>query len=126
MNTLTHQRGMTMWGLMFVFAVIGFVVYMGIILFPPYMSDYKVASTLNNLAKQSDVGSMTRDDIVNSLEKRFDIDSITHINLKQDLKVEKRGPNRLIMIHYEVEVPVAGNLYVLLKFKHDKQVKADN
>ena len=126
MNRLNRQRGMTMWSLMFVLVVIGFVMYIGILLFPPYMADFKVKSTLDNLAKQSDIGTMSRDDIITSLDKRFDIDTITHINLKQDLKIEKRGPNRLIMIHYEVEVPVFSNVYVLLKFKHDKSVKADS
>ena len=126
MNRLNRQRGMTMWSLMFVLAVLGFSVYIGFLLLPPYMADFKVKSTLDQLAKQSDIGSMSRDDIITSLDKRFDIDSISHINLKQDLKIEKRGPNRLIMIHYEVEVPVFGNVSVLLKFKHDKQVKADN
>lgn len=125
MNTPNRQRGMTMWGMLFVFVVIGFVVYLGILLFPPYMADFKVKSTLDNLAKQSDVGSMSRDDLILSLDKRFDIDNITHINLKQDLKLEKRGNFRLIKIHYEVEVPVFGNVNLLLKFKHDKQVKAD-
>ncbi len=126
MNTLNRQRGMTMWSLMFVLIVLGFSVYIGFILFPPYMADFKVKSTLDQLAKQSDIGSLSRDDIITSLDKRFDIDDVRHINLKQDLKVEKRGPNRLIMIHYEVEAPVFGNVYLLLKFKHDKSVKADN
>ena len=126
MNRLNRQRGMSMWSLMFVLTVLGFVVYIGFLLFPPYMADFKVKSTLDQLAKQSDVGSMSRDDIINSLDKRFDIDDIKHINLKQDLKVEKRGPNRLIMIDYEVEAQVAGNVSMLLKFKHVRQVKADN
>jgi len=125
MNTANRQRGMTMWGLLFVFVVIGFVAYIGILLFPPYMADFKVKSTLDNLAKQGDVGTMSRDDLIISLDKRFDIDNITHIDLKQDLKLEKRGNFRLIKIHYEVEAPVFGNVYLLLKFKHDKQVKAD-
>lgn len=126
MNRLNRQRGMTMWSLMFVLVVLGFVVYMGILLFPPYMADFKVKSTLDNLAKQSDIGSMSRDDIITSLDKRFDIDNITHIDLKKELRVEKRGPNRLIMLDYEAEAPVFGNLSVVLKFKHVKQVKADN
>ncbi|OGI40114.1 MAG: hypothetical protein A2140_07020 [Candidatus Muproteobacteria bacterium RBG_16_62_13] len=126
MNRLNRQRGMSMWSLMFVLIVLGFSVYIGFLLFPPYMADFKVKSTLDQLAKQSDVGSMSRDDIINSLDKRFDIDDIKHINLKQDLKVEKRGPNRLIMIDYEVEAQVAGNVSMLLKFKHVRQVKADN
>ena len=126
MNRLNRQRGMSMWSLMFVLTVLGFSVYIGFLLLPPYMADFKVKSTLDQLAKQSDVGSMSRDDIINSLDKRFDIDDIKHINLKQDLKVEKRGPNRLIMIDYEVEAQVAGNVSMLLKFKHVRQVKADN
>jgi len=125
MNRLNRQRGMTIWSLSFVLAVLGISVYLVFLLLPPYMDDYKVRTTLNNLVKQSDIGTMTRDDIVTSLEKRFDIDTISHINLKQDLTVEKRGPFRIIQIHYETEIPVVGNLYFVLKFRHDKQVKAD-
>jgi len=124
MNSLNRQRGMTMWSLMFVLTVLGFAVYLGLLLIPAYMSDYKVKTTLNNLVKQSDIGTMSQEDIYQSLEKRFDIDTITHVNLKQDLKIEKRGPFRIIRINYETEIPVLGNLYIVLKFRHDKQVKA--
>jgi hypothetical protein len=123
MKLRKRQQGMTMWGMIFVIAVIAFVVFITFKLFPPYMADFKVKAAFDSLGRQADAGAMSRDEIANALSKRFDIDDISHVNLS-DLKIEQAGKNRVIRLDYEVEVPIAANLYVLLKFEHYKQVRS--
>lgn len=121
--TLRHyQKGMTMWGMIFSLTVLAFVVFLIFKLFPPYMDDFKVSAALDSLGRQSDAGSMAPQEITAALGKRFDIDNISHVN-PGDLKIEQVGKGRVIRLDYEVEVPMAGNLYVLLKFGHRKQVR---
>jgi hypothetical protein len=121
--TLRHlQQGMTLWGMAFVLSVFAFVVFLVFKLFPPYMDDFKVAAALDSLGRQADSGSMSREEINTALSKRFDIDNISHVGL-DELKIETVGKNRVIRLNYEVETPILGNLYVLLKFEHHKQVR---
>jgi type II secretory pathway pseudopilin PulG len=122
MKLRNRQQGMTMWGMLFVISVIAFVVFMVIKLFPPYKDDFKVKAALDSVMRQSDAASLTREDIVGSLSRRFDIDDISHVALDKDLQIATRGKMKVVAINYEVEVPIVSNVYVLLKFEHEKQV----
>lgn len=121
MHYRRQQQGMTFWGLVFFLGVLAFFLFVGFKLFPPYMEDFKVRAALDSLARESDFGSMTRPQISESLEKRFDIDNITAVKLGTDLTVETRGRLKLVRITYENVVPVVGNLSFLIQFDHVRQ-----
>ena len=123
MKVLKNQRGMTMWSLLFVLGVIAFITFLVLKLFPPYMADIKVRSALDSLARQSDVDTMTKSDIVVALEKRFDIDSVTHVDPRKDLVITTRGRMRIIRIKYEAVIPMVANISALLEFDHQREVR---
>jgi Domain of unknown function (DUF4845) len=118
------QRGMTMWGMLFVLGVLAFFLFLGFKLFPPYMTDFKVRSALDSLARQSDFATMSKADIGEALSKRFDIDMIDGVDLGNSLSVETRGRLRVVRIKYEAVIPMAFNISALLEFDHQKQVAA--
>jgi len=118
-----RQQGMTFWSLVFFLGVLAFALFIGFKLFPPYMEDFKVKAALDGLARQPDVGTLSRADISLSLEKRFDIDNIDAVKLAQDLSVETRGRQKIIRIRYDNIIPVVGNLSILLEFDHVKEVR---
>ncbi len=122
MVTKHTQRGMTFWSLLFVLAVIATVVFLTLKLFPAYLGDFKVKAALDSLARQPDVASMGKAEIINGLDKRFDIDDIKHVDLKKDLSIEQRGRNRVIRIQYEAVIPLVYNVSVLLEFDHSREV----
>jgi hypothetical protein len=115
---------MTMWGMIFVLSVLAFVVFISFKLFMPYKDDFKVRAALDSLARQPDVDTMGKEEIIGALSKRFDIDDIVHVKAGEDIKIETRGRMKVIRIQYEAEIPIAGNLYILLKFNHEKQVRS--
>lgn len=118
------QKGMTFWGLSFVLGVLAFFLFLLFKLLPPYLIDLKVSTALNGLAQESDVGSKSKIEITQSLYKRFDVDDITHVELKRDLTLELRGRTKIIRIRYETVVPMAFNISALLKFEHVAEVKS--
>jgi hypothetical protein len=118
------QKGMTMWGMIFVLSVLAFVVFISFKLFTPYKDDFKVRAALDSLARQPDVDTLGKEDIINALAKRFDIDDIEHVKAGQDVKIETRGRMKIIRIQYEPEIALFGNVYLLLKFNHEKQVRS--
>jgi hypothetical protein len=112
-----------MWGTIFVLSVIVFAAFISFKLFMPYKDYFKVVAALESAIRQSG-GSISKEDLVASLQKRFSVDDIEHVDLAKDLKVEVRGSTQVFLIDYEVEVPIAGNLFILLKFKTEKQVRS--
>jgi hypothetical protein len=122
MQSKSRQRGMTFWGLLFVLGVIAVVMFLIFKLFPVYMGDFKVRSALDSLAKQQDIATMSKTDIAYSLEKRFDVDDIRHVNLKQDLTIEARGKGRVVRIQYAAVVPMVSNISALVEFDHSREV----
>lgn len=124
MHNHQQQRGITFWGLLFVLGVLAFFLFLMFKLFPPYMEDFKVKGALDSLARQSDIGSMSRGDIAAALYKRFDIDNITGVKLDKDLTVETRGRTKVIRIRYENVTPIIANVSILLEFDHAKEVRS--
>ena len=124
MHNHQRQRGMTFWGLLFVLGVLAFFLFLLFKLFPPYMENFKVKGALDGLARQSDIGSMSRADVASALSKRFDIDNVTAVNLAKDLTIEARGRAKVIRIHYENVIPIVANVSILLEFDHAKEVRS--
>lgn len=119
-----QQRGMTFWGLSFVLGVLAFVLFLVFKLFPPYMEDFKVKAALDGLSRQSDFSSMSRADVIASLEKRFDVDNITAVTLNKDLTVETQGRIKRVRIRYENVIPIVANMSILLEFDHVKEARS--
>jgi hypothetical protein len=118
-----RQRGMTFWGLLFVLSVIAIVVFLIFKLFPVYMGDFKVKAALDSLVKQQDVATMGKPEIITSLDRRFDVDDIRHVDLKRDLTIEQQGRNKVIRIRYEAVVPMVSNISALVEFDHSREVR---
>lgn len=122
----TNQNGMTMWGMAVVLALIVFFTLLGLSLLPPYLDNFKVQTSLKNVAKQLDGGSMTPEEVTEALRKRFEIENLdSTIDLRKALKIEARGRNKkAIRIAYEVRVPLAYNLSALIEFNNIAEVKS--
>ncbi len=120
------QSGMTIWSLSAVAAVVIFFVLLFFKLAPPYIDNAKVKTAVDNIASQPNAASMTRDDIVNGLERRFEIDDVDNVDLKKDLHVERSGGSgpMVIRVAYEVRVPLAYNITALIEFNNVAQVAA--
>lgn len=119
---MQKQAGMTMWGMAVVMALIAFFTLLGLKLLPPYLEFFKVKSVLQSVGKQA--GSGSREELIQTLQKRFDIDEVHAVDLKNDLTIENRGPSkRIVSIAYEVRVPLAYNITALLDFTDSVEVQ---
>ena len=122
MSFRSRESGVTVWGLF----VIGFlVVIFALLLFkliPPYLADLKISNAMTSLKRQAESSTMSRRDIFLALEKRFDIDSVTHVDMRRDVIIRKRGNMAVITIDYEVQVPLVYNISALMEFDHSVEV----
>ncbi|MCG6976378.1 MAG: DUF4845 domain-containing protein [Acidiferrobacterales bacterium] len=124
MQTVKQQQGITMWGMMGL-ALIGiFFVLLFFKLFPPYMEDMKIGSAIKRVANQPGAGSKGPAELVESIDKMFQIEDITRVTAAKDVEIIPRGENaRLIKLEYEVVVPFAGNISILLEFDHAAEAR---
>ena len=118
------QKGMTFWSLLFMLGVLGFFLFIGFKLSPPYLDDFKVKSALDSLVKQPDIGSLSKAAISESLRKRIQIDNIDYVDPVKDLTLENRGRMRIIRLRYQPTIPLMFNVSALLEFDHTREVRA--
>jgi hypothetical protein len=118
------QSGISFWGFAMVAFLIVFFTLLFLKLIPPYIEHAKVKTALQNIVKQPNAGNMTKVEITDALQRRFDVDDVSRVDLKKDLTIAKSGDGRAttIRITYEVRVPLAYNISALLAF--DETVEA--
>lgn len=123
MQNPKRQSGITMWGLLFVLGTLAFFLFLTFKLLPPYLSDMKIKSALESLARQPDAGSMSNPEITEAIRKRLEIDSADDFNLGNSLTITAKGRNRVIRINYESVTPMFFNVSALLAFDHSIEVR---
>ena len=125
MQSKKRQKGMTMWGLLFVLGVLGAFMFLFLKLLPPYLTDMKVTSALASVGRQSDVGNMSKAEISEAIRKRLEIDNADNdIDLNKTLTLETRGRTKAVRIYYEAVVPMAFNVSALLVFDHTLEARS--
>jgi hypothetical protein len=124
MQTISRQKGITIWGVLVVAALIVFFTILGVKLFPAYLEYFAVKTALENLAKQPGVGTMEKSDIKHAIQRRFDIEDVKGVDLNKHLFVEKKPGATVVRIAYEVRIPLFYNISALLDFEHSVQASA--
>ncbi len=126
MKFRSRQSGATIWQMVSIGFLVVILALLLMKLLPPYLSDLKISGALSSLKKQAATGPMSRKEILIALEKRFDIDDVKNVDLRQDVIIEKRGRVATVTIDYEVQVPLMFNISALMEFNHSVQVDASD
>ncbi len=114
------QSGLSIVSFIFVLAIGGFLVWIGIQSVPPHMEYFSVKRVMADVMKE--VGeSGSRAQYAASFDKRAMIDDIKSIK-GSDLRVEKTTGQSYLIAEYEKRVPIVS--YINLVF--DFQVKASS
>lgn len=119
------QSGVTFWGFALVAFLIAFFTLLFLKLVPPYIENAKVKTALENVVKQPNAANMTKVEIVDALQRRFDVDDVSRANLKSDLTITKSADGRStkLRIAYEVRIPLAYNINALLTFDENAEAR---
>ena len=124
MNKLVKgQRGMTAIGWLIVLGMLSFFVLLVLRLAPAYLEFYKVKHVIESLKDEPYIGSKTPMEIRSLLQRRIDVNAIDSIQAK-DIKIEQSNGKTTITAHYEVRVPIMGNVDAVTKFDKSIEVVA--
>jgi uncharacterized membrane protein len=115
-NSFKKQHGMT--GTSMIMMIIGICAAVILVLkiVPVYMNHGKVKSAIEGLKGTTDIHTKSKGEVIKALYARFQINQVKNVNVEKDVFITKRGEYLKLQIKYNVEVPIAGNFYGLMKF----------
>lgn len=123
MKTGKFQQGMTIYGVAFILLLIGFLVFTILKLFPVYMENFTIRSSVESLQNDSAKEYMGAMDIRNALMKRFSMNNVSQVS-HEDISVIREGQNYYVNIDYEVRVPFIKNISLVVSFTNHAEVTA--
>lgn len=117
MKTIHGQRGLGIFGLIFLLGLIGFVALVVIKCMPLYLNQMTIARDLNEVAKQvaSSGSEIDVTDVRRDIERRWDIDYINQLEPK-DIKVGNTDKGMAISYDYEARAHLFYNVFIVIHF----------
>jgi hypothetical protein len=121
---LHQQRGITKYIMPLV--IIGIVVWLGFKLVPIYIEQSKISGALENLKSVADIKKQSPANVKKALMRRFGVNDIRKIdnnNYDDFIKYERTPTGFNLIIKFQDEVAVYGNLYLTSKFDQTIEFK---
>ncbi len=115
MITMNKQRGATFVSWVFLLALIGFLIMLGIKLFPVYYKGFTTQKIVEEIAIEMQNKKPNKKQLWQSIDKRININSVYGVT-KDHFVYEKNKDSVEFGLDYEVRVPVIANLDAIAKF----------
>lgn len=116
-----QQRGLTFISLVFILGLIGFFTLLVLKIAPIYFNNSKVKNAVAAVEESTDITSKTRQEILTSLDKRFNMNYVEYVT-HDDIKIIAQPGYVKLDIEYERVEPIIGNLSVLVEFHEGFEV----
>ncbi len=112
-----HQRGMTIWGWLYVLGSIGIIALVAMKLFPIYMENMSVKKAVNQVASSDGASAFNKERAWVALTKQFYVDEVRSIS-KDDVSVETDSDGaKELVVAYEVRKSLLYNVDVVVFFE---------
>lgn len=108
-----RQRGLGLWGWIFVLGVIGFFSVVAMQLTPIYLADMAIQRVVKAAAND---GGANLAEIRRGMKTRWDVEGITTLRV-EDVQLVKHGAGRALYYEYEARAPLFYNLSILAEFQ---------
>ena len=112
-----YQSGMTGLGWVIVLGLIGFAAMITIKMVPIVMEGITVKRHVESLQQVPLITKMSKAEIRNLLQKRFDVDDVESVKRK-DIKIERKPGHLIITVDFEIRKPLLGRYDIVGKHKN--------
>lgn len=123
MKLQKQQRGITLIGIAFILALIAFVTFTVLKLFPVYMQNFSVQSSLQSMEGEKSREYLGAVAVRDGVIKRLDINNVTQVP-KEDIRITRDGQTYNIDVDYEVRIPYFSNISLVITFNNHAEVDA--
>jgi len=117
----SKQRGLTFISLVFLLGLIAFFTLLVLKIAPIYFDNSKVKNAVAAVGQMVDIANKPRQEILSSLEKRFNLNYVDFIS-RDEIKIIAQPGYVKLDIEYERIEPILGNLSVLVEFHEGFEV----
>ena len=117
----SKQRGITILAAILLLIIIGFVAVLIMRVLPIYIDYFSTRSTLEGLKGEPGIQERSPIDITKSIDRRFNISYIEHIQAR-DIKIIKKGGVLSLLLKYEDRRPLIANMDVVASFNETIQL----
>jgi len=121
-NLPKRQRGLGLFGLIFVFAVIGFFSLIVMRCWPIYLNQMKIAKAVRGISADADLASAQDSSVLYpKLDRYWNIDNIDTLDYKK-VKLVRTDRGRAITYKYEARAPLFYNISLVIDFEDNVPV----
>ena len=112
---VSTQRGMSGLGMLVTVAAVIGMVMLALRTIPHYIDFQTIGSIMDDLSA-AQVREMEKRTIVETLQKRFKINNVRSMTVKDVLSIERNNAGTTIVVDYEIREPLVGNIEIVLVF----------
>ncbi|MGK2952193.1 MAG: DUF4845 domain-containing protein [Thiobacillus sp.] len=110
-----RQHGLSMFGFLFVAAVLVAVAMLAMKLVPAYIEFFSVKKILATMGQESDLRSKSNAEIRSDFTRRANVGYVTVVK-PEDLSIDRRGGVPVISADYEFRTKLVGNASLVVDF----------
>lgn len=118
MRLSKYQRGLGMWGWIYLLATMGFFVMVGMQLVPVYLQEMAIQRVVKLASKDSSLNNASPQEVRKALQTRWDVEGITVLDTKQVQLVKLGTGQRALAYSYDSKVDLFYNLAVVAHFEN--------
>lgn len=122
MQLPSRQRGMGLWGWIFVLGTLGIFGMVGLALIPFYLIEMSIAKVVKTTANDPSSGSLSPPELRKAMQTRWDVEGINTLQTG-DVKIVKTPSGRALSYDYEARAPLFYNLYIVAHFQNTFPIK---
>lgn len=117
MHLRHRQRGLGLWGWLFVLGVIGFVTMITLKLIPIYLSEMSIERVVKATAQDSGNASLPLPELRRAMRTRWDVEGITTLRV-EDVKLVQTPGGRALSYEYEARTELFYNISIVVSFSN--------
>ncbi|MHB1187698.1 DUF4845 domain-containing protein [Thiobacillus sp.] len=111
----SQQRGLTMFGFLFVAVVLVFVAMLAMKLVPAYIEFFSVKKILATMGQESELRSKSNAEIRSDFSRRANVGYVTVVK-PEDISIDRRGGAPVISADYTFRTKLVGNVSLVVDF----------
>ncbi|MCA1979787.1 MAG: DUF4845 domain-containing protein [Thiobacillus sp.] len=111
-----RQRGLTMFGFLFVALILVIVAMLAMKVVPAYIEFFSVKKILATMGQESDLKSKSNAEIRSDFMKRASVGYVTVVK-PDDLSIDRKSGVPVITAEYEFRTGLVGNASLVIDFK---------
>lgn len=121
MDSMHHQRGLSLLGFIFILALVLFFTFIGIKLVPIYLNHMSVVSEVKAVASEPGSANKPANTVRRELLRRLDVSYVDYVEPENVRVVQGDGVS--LVVEYQVERHLLGNIDVVIRFNRVERLR---